>query len=331
MKILFIQFAAIGDVLMCTPALRMFRRNYPEADISFIVDIKAYDAIKHNPHIDNIIVANCKRSLIEYILFLRKALSKKYDIIIDFQRNPRSALVSFLTFARKRISFRSTHRNFVYNIKVPAPDINLYAGIRKLHLLKPLNINDYTDYFPEMYISNEDMKWADLFWKRYNKDDFVIALSPVSRKEHKRWQLENFSRLCDFLIDNFKANILFTWGPNERECIDKIINLMHNKIKIDYEINTITKLYALFEKSDILIGNDNGPRHIAMTAGIPTIGIFGHKYPTHWTPPNYENHIIIKGNKIGIKNLTYKQAFNQIEPIVKKFYEEKQKKCEENS
>jgi len=316
MKILFIQFAAIGDVLMCTPAIRVFRKSYPDAKISFIVGKNAFHTLENNYNIDNLIVVDIKGSHWNYLKFLIKIIMNHYDYVIDFQKNPRTAVISILSLAKNRISFSGKRRNFAYTNLITPPNVNVYAGIKKLTLLKPLGIENSSDFLPEMYINNADKLFAENLWKRFELEDFVIAVSPISRKSYKRWYSEGFARIFDMLIENYNAKLLFTWGPNEKHYVEEIINLMKNEVKLDYNISSIKQLHALFEKSNLFIGNDNGPRHIAMTAGISTIGIFGHPYPTHWTPPGCKNHKYIQGKIRGITNLKYEEVLVEIRSFI---------------
>ncbi|HHE36979.1 MAG TPA: glycosyltransferase family 9 protein [Candidatus Cloacimonetes bacterium] len=317
-----IQHGAIGDVLMCTPAVRALRKHLPEAEITFLVGNKAFDAVRHNPNIDKFIVPNLQMQFLKYLIYLFRFVFSRYDIVIDFQQNPRSALITFLTFAKKRISFTEKHRNYAYNIKIGPVDTQIYAAINKLKLLKPLGINESDDSLPELFITDKERKWAKELWNDLNfqKQDLIIALSPVSIKSYRLWDLEYFAQICDFLIDKYQAKIVFTWGPGEFHIIKIIQHNMKNKIEINYKISSIKQLKAIFERSSLFLGNDNGPRHIAITCGIPTIGIFSHVHASHWTPPGMEKHLAISPEIPGIKNLKFEAAIEKIEKFMEKFY-----------
>lgn len=94
---------------------------------------------------------------------------------------------------------------------------------------------------------------------------------------------------------------------------------MNNKIEINYKISNIKQLKAIFERSSLFLGNDNGPRHIAITCGIPTIGIFSHIHASHWTPPEMEKHLVIEPEIPGIKNLKVETVIEKIDKFMKNF------------
>ena len=130
--------------------------------------------------------------------------------------------------------------------------------------------------------------------------------------------MENFAQICDFLIEKFNAKIVFTWGPNEFHIIESIRQNMRNKVEINYRISSIKQLKAIFERSSLFVGNDNGPRHIAITTGIPTIGIFSHLFAKHWTPPNMEKHLAISPEISGIGNLNVETVMEKVKKFIEK-------------
>lgn len=315
MKILLVQHRAIGDVIMCTPAIRALKRAIPKAEITFLVSDYAFDVLRYNPHIDRYLVPPKNVSNFKYMGYLYKVKKNRYDIVIDFQNNPRSALVTFISCAKKRISFDSKHRNYAYNIQIQPPAIHVYAAIRKLMLLQPLGIEEMMDVVPDFYIAGADREWADQLWKKleFSKEDLVIVVSPVSggRKFYRQWNPEHYGRLCDFLISKYNAKILFNWGPGEYRILKSVLEQMKNRIEIDYEISNIRYLKAVLEKSSLYIGCDGGARHMAIAADIPTIGLYHNsRISSHWTPPGDPKHVIIQPEKVGIKNI-------QLETVIK--------------
>ena len=106
-----------------------------------------------------------------------------------------------------------------------------------------------------------------------------MALSPVSRRRYKRWSLDQFARVADWLVERYGARILLLWGPGEREVVDEVQRLMINQALLSPETATIKELGALLERSDLLISNDNGTKHIAVARDVPTITIHGPSSP----------------------------------------------------
>jgi ADP-heptose:LPS heptosyltransferase len=54
-RILIVRAGAIGDTLMATPLVRAVRRAFPEGHLVFLCSASAHDAVRHNPHLDQVI------------------------------------------------------------------------------------------------------------------------------------------------------------------------------------------------------------------------------------------------------------------------------------
>jgi ADP-heptose:LPS heptosyltransferase len=50
---------------------------------------------------------------------------------------------------------------------------------------------------------------------------------------------------------------------------------------------------SLFAGADLYLGNDGGPRHIAIALGLPSVAWFGPPNPANWTPPADERHVVL--------------------------------------
>jgi ADP-heptose:LPS heptosyltransferase len=102
---------------------------------------------------------------------------------------------------------------------------------------------------------------------------------------------------------------------------------MREKAETDYPMPSLGELYALFEKCSLFAGNDNGPRHMAVAAGIPTLGLFGRTCPSSWTPPDTRIHETVRapakkteknGNIYDMRDLLPETAIEAADRIIRK-------------
>ncbi|MFH1707808.1 MAG: glycosyltransferase family 9 protein [Planctomycetota bacterium] len=301
MKILLIQHRQIGDVLMCTPAVRALRRHLPEANITFVVESFSHSALKYNPHINAFIIPPKDIGPGAFMALHWKAWRSRYDVVIDFFRNPKSAWLTWCTRAPRRISFTGRYRKFAYTTAVDAGDPETtYAAVRKLRLLGPLGITEEKDCLPEFFISDVERQWCDRVWDdlKLTPADLVIAISPVSRKQYRVWPAVHYARLCDHLVKAHGAKVILTWGPGEEGFIKPITSTMQARPITGYPMPGLTELQALLGRCDLVIANNNGPRHMAIAAGTPTLGLFSKLSPAHWTPPGNPLHLVIQPDPV---------------------------------
>ena len=84
MKILILALSGIGDALMFTPALKLMRQSFPDAQIDALVMFKAVkDMYERNPDFNNVYYFDfLNQGALKSLLFVLK-LRKKYDASLN--------------------------------------------------------------------------------------------------------------------------------------------------------------------------------------------------------------------------------------------------------
>jgi ADP-heptose:LPS heptosyltransferase len=296
-RILLIQLRRIGDVLMTTPTIRQLKHAWPEAELCFLTEKPSDQVLQHNPHLQQVWTIPRKPSLPELWRCIQQVRQQQFDIVIDFFGNAQSALLCRLSGAPQRVGFAFQGRRLLYTDTIslqngPVP----YSTTHKLRLLEPLGIAATQDWLPEFPIADTDRDFARQLLGRWDVSPAapVVSMSPVSRQPYKRWPLQNFAEIADWLIEEFGAQILFIYGPGEEEPVNAVRQLMRNSPLPNYEPPTLGQTRALFEQVVLHVGNDNGPCHFAIAAGTPTVAIFGRPKAANWTPPNHPQHLAVE-------------------------------------
>lgn len=296
-KILVIQLRRIGDVLMCTPALRALRSRYKDSHIAFLTEKESSDLVSLNPYLDEVIVLDKKRykNPLYSIKKIWKVRKSSFDLVIDFLGTPRSAYFSFLSGAKRRVGYNYPFRRRFYNIVIKDNQIPQYAALSRLEALKILEIEN-REVELDFFISDQARLFAQIFFKenKIEPKHLTISISPTSRRHFRRWALERYAQLADWLISQFDAKIILVWGPGEKEVVEKVKHLMKKDAIICWETKNLFELGAILRKCDLHIGNDNGPKHIAVAMGQPTITIYGPQNPISWTYPDFSRHKFLK-------------------------------------
>lgn len=290
-KILVIQLKQIGDVLLTTPAVEVLARNFPGAKIDFLTQKPCDEVLRENPFIHKVLVYE-RESPLKWLWKTRKA---KYDMVVDFLSNPRSALLTAASGAKIKAGPAYTHSARAYNVKLSKPgNSNSYAAFLKIDLLKSIGIREIFYPYPKIFISDEDRLWALGELRRLSVPDnaLVIGLAPFSRRITRQWPPEHYARLADMAGEKHPLlHIVIFWGPGEKETANKIKKLSSNpNLQVSPRMPTLSKLGAMLEKCAMAVSNCNGPKHIAQAAGIPTLGIYASSSPSAWNPPQDPRH-----------------------------------------
>jgi heptosyltransferase-2 len=123
----------------------------------------------------------------------------------------------------------------------------------------------------------------------------LIVISPGAKfGASKCWLPERFAAVADHLIESEGATVIVTCGPGEESIARAIGKAMKQRgFLYDSPLLTLGELKSLVRRSDLLICNDAGPRHLAKAFDVPVVTVFG---PTHpdWTSTSYEKERIVR-------------------------------------
>lgn len=331
MKILLIQLRRIGDVMMCTPAIRSIKKAYPAAEIHFLTEQPSDQILQYNPFINKIIALDKKTTFKHKIHVISNLRKEGYDLVIDFHNNPSSGWLSLLSGANKRVGKYHKLRKIFYSDTAKLNQYK-YEGYAKFDLLETIGISPIFNKI-DFFISEKERSFAKNFIQKLGvkENEKIITVSPVSRQPYKVWPAEKFSKICDYLIEKYNVKILFIYGPGEEHFTEKVRSFMKNRALPDYPPVSLAETRAIFEHATMHVGNDNGPMHIAISAGIPTVAVFGRPFAAGWTPPDsdinvgIENPVYCKSNctypdcKLEcIKSIKTETVLNKIEKLIKK-------------
>ncbi|HUE40989.1 MAG TPA: glycosyltransferase family 9 protein, partial [Chthoniobacterales bacterium] len=196
MNILLIQLKRIGDLILTTPAIAAVREKFPQARITLIISDECKALA---PAIRGVNRLWIMRRGFAGLGTLAAVARGGFDYCIDFTRNDRSALLVFLSRAKKRIvSFRikvrSKFRTRFYNEFVPHRMRDMHTVDYHLALLAPLGIANAPGgidlALPESAISAAE----ELLEANHIRKPFII-FHPGSARAEKFWDARRWSEV----------------------------------------------------------------------------------------------------------------------------------------
>ncbi len=306
-NILIVNPFGIGDVLFTTPLLKAIKTSLPEAKIGFLCNRRVYPLIKDIPFIDWVFVYERdemedirRRSLLLWLRAHRKLIGeireKRFDAAIDLSLNTKFGAFLWLAGIKKRIGYDYKKRGKFLNYKIPL------EGYKEKHIveyyldmLKHIDMNNLT---AAKNYSLEVKK--DFAFGKENYQRPYIAIAPGGGSSwgkdafRKRWPEERFAELLNILSTNIQGSFFLVGSRKEREILEKIKSVSKKEIKIIDNLN-LPEYAAFLKKMDILICNDGGPLHIAISVGTKTVSIFGPVDEKIYGPypPDSQKHIVI--------------------------------------
>ena len=289
-KILLCIIKDIGDVLLTTPMAEVLHANYPEAKIDLLATSVCAPVAKNNPFINEIVIYD-KNAPLKMICEIRK---RKYDWVLDFLSNPRSAILTFLSGAKlKAGNERGSHAFYAYNFKFKYPKEKLYNPDVKLNFIKQLGVTWPTDNAPlaKYYFTEEYPQKVKELYKTIGLDcnkEFLFAFSPFSEKNTLRELPFDFYKGLALLIakDYPKAKIITTATPYQADRLKEFLHLMPSNVIAAPKTKTLEDLITVFTKVQVQIGPCSGAKHMALAAGARTVAFNNVGAGFGWTPKN---------------------------------------------
>jgi heptosyltransferase-2 len=281
-KILIIQTAYIGDVILTLPVAQVLKKEM-KCEIDFLCIPKTAELLRNNRYIDNLIVYD-KKARDKRFLKLRNVSNrirfKRYDIIISPHRSARSAFLAFRGKSEISISFDKSSLSFLYKKKVNYIK-NIHEIQRNLKLLEPLGISVDSIIKPEIFIAESDVKVVSLLLKKYgiSDDENFITIAPGSVWMTKRYPPEKYINFLNILTNkNFKIILI---GGKEDVEICRFIKEKTTNAGVFNSAGklTLTQSAELIRRSSVLITNDSSPLHLANSVGTKVIAIYGATIP----------------------------------------------------
>ena len=241
---------------------------------------------------------------------LIKIKSQQYDYVIDMINNPRTAFLSYFTKAKIRSSFKTNFfRNLFHTHLIERKElVDSYLGHARLKLLAPLKISfsglKLNNLYPSLPIlkSHRDniAKWLN---SNFIQDKTFVLLSPTHRRPVRRWPSEKYIKLAFLILRNCNLNIIWLWGPGEKEFVEDInkkFNILLTTQKVKSKRKSIlspemslSESCFLAKSSLAFVGNSNGLSHVAVAGQVSSIEIHGPTCPKSWCHPNLK-HIAIQ-------------------------------------
>jgi heptosyltransferase-2 len=290
MNILFIRLGAIGDVIQAAAAISIFKTQYPQSSIDWIVDSAYYELVRSFKLADNVIAMNSSEFLsggfLAKLLGLVKAQikirsKKQYDVVITAHPDWRYKFISAFIPSKKRISPLNIPGGFALEKNRSLEYCRLLNSITRaneLHLpeLNTKLVDEALFSLGKNILTTANLKESSLDLSKTLPRSF-IALIPGGAKNIlrddplRRWPIHYYVKLAKTLIES-KKSVVLLGGPGDLWVSPEFKDLP--VINLIGKTNLLDMIFIL-DQAGAVVCHDSGPLHLASITKAPLVTLFG--------------------------------------------------------
>lgn len=298
-SILVIRVDEIGDVTLTSPFLAGLRRHYPVAHITLLVKEEVRELVLRCPHVNEVIsVRNtCGRLKRWFVLpwamrsFARAQLvQRRFDMTIQPRWDVDAHYASVLAYhsgSPVRIGFsESVHprkmvlnagfdRFFTHTLRDDAPR---HEVERSMILLRQMGGGTVQDPLG-LWVSEEDVAAVATILESAGvpRNARLVAIAPGAGRPRREWGAGSFAAVGAWLAGlSPETFVVVIGGPRDVRLAREVADAIGPRAVALAGMTSLRQTGALFQRCELLIGNDSGPIHLASAAGIPVVVVSCH-------------------------------------------------------
>ncbi len=196
-RVVVIQTAYLGDLIMTTPLFRELKKAFPGAEVDGVVIPETSGILQNNPNVDRVFLFDKRKRRTKIPSFLRLVKDlrrRRYDAGYSMTKSITSSLIMLLAGIPVRVG-QSGMRFLTHSIETKdLPHIRE----RAVELLTASSGYEADDTTTELFPGEEEKREAAGILSA-SKAGINIGIAPGSVRETNKWPGEYFSALLDLL------------------------------------------------------------------------------------------------------------------------------------
>ena len=324
-KVLVVQLADIGDIILTGPFLRELRRFLPSAEIVLVVQPGMFNLVEKCPYTNEVlpfhwrIVKDWRTAFRGHVLWwleasrlARRSLWKHhFDMAVSLRWNNDASQAAALILmsasgARHRIAYANSPNDFMFSRLGDVNRLTTQGPVRgapKHEIERQLDILRFLGGQPEetnleVWATPEDERFAKNLLGRHGLAGagLLVALAPGAAWAFRRWPMGRFIELGRWLQEDYKAYILIIAGKSEQGLAFRLEKGLQSRLTVNLAgKTTLREMASILKYCQLFIGNDSGPMHVAAASGVPSIGLFGPGEYERFRPWGNDHEVIRSG------------------------------------
>ena len=288
-KILVIDLAFIGDVILATPTMRALKAHFPKARLTMLTVPLTAEVAEMNPYVDEVLVYDKRgrdKGLFGMWRMARRLAPMGFDLAVSMNFALRGAAVAWMAGIPNRLGYDAQHAGlFLTTAASHRREGIKHETLNHLEVLRPLGV-DGKNEDASLTMTPPESAEKSLGEKRAARHipaDGYIVLCPIGSYVRKNLSLATAAHIVRHFSQ--RRPIFLIGGAAEAKQLEEIARLAAlPQGNVLAGALTLSELAVFLKNASCLITVDTGPLHIAQAVGCRTVAVFGPTDPAIWGP-----------------------------------------------
>jgi len=295
MKVLIVRVGAMGDVLHALPAVAALRAERPDWEIDWAVDPRWEGLLVgddgRGPIVNRVHLVPTKEwsraplsvATVQSVLRLRKTLrAAQYDLVVDMQGTLRSGVIGWMAGGSKFVGYsdpRESAAAQLYGQKLQRRGVHVVEQGAAL-LGEACGVA-----LPARAVALPRVSWAE----NWAELEAVVArplcvLGAGGGWGAKQWPAARYGELA-VRLRRMGFDVAVNAPRKDDAVAGRVVEASDGAARMI--VCNVTGLTALLRRTDLFVGGDTGPTHLAAALAVPVVALFGPTDPARngpWGP-----------------------------------------------
>ncbi len=276
-KVLLLQTAFPGDVILSTALLESLHHSNPELKLDILVRKGNENLFSDHPFLNFIHVWDKSKNKLPNLLRLIFQIRKeKYDLLINLQRFSSTGILTIFSAARETRGFNKNPFSIFFSKKFKHEIGDGRHEIDRNHDIIA-DINGVTQFNPRLYPGLSDFQNV-----KNLKQETYICIAPGSVWFTKKFPEKKWIEFIDYYKSRFRNEKIYLLGSQtEKELCERIRGSNHEGIIENFAGKfSFLESAALMKDAKMNYVNDSAPLHLASAMMANTTAIFCSTVPS---------------------------------------------------
>jgi ADP-heptose:LPS heptosyltransferase len=279
-RVLYLRYDRIGDMILSTGLLRAIGRSHPNVTVDVLASPENAPVLDGNPNVGSVIIADRRRPG-SYLTAFRRIRKRRYDAILDcqiFSPSTTTLIMMLASRARHRIGLAGRGVDQALTLPVARPTGARHYLEHLGALAVPFGVS-HAPWRPEIFLASAEAAQAEARWGgRSRARRLLVNIS--AGKPTCRWPEDRWATVLRALRARDDLDLVLTASPADAAIAER---LGGERVRFE-RTRSVREVFALVAAADYVLTPDTAITHAASAFNKPAVVLFPRNRAEIWGP-----------------------------------------------